>query len=70
MKHKNKCRHCKSRYLGCHDECVDYQAFRKERDEICSLISKYNREQNDIMLHKESGYQKVIKRDNRRRNTK
>lgn len=28
------CQHCKSRYLGCHDECVNYKEFRKKKDEI------------------------------------
>lgn len=40
MKHKNKCRNCTSRYLGCHDECETYLAFRKERDEMLQLRRK------------------------------
>ena len=69
MKNKITCKNCTSRYLGCHGECADYQAFRKERDYILDLVNKSNEEYNKVMLHKESNYQRTLKRDSKRRNT-
>ena len=34
MKNKLMCKDCKSRYVGCHAECEEYKAFRKEKDEL------------------------------------
>ena len=28
------CKDCPNRYLGCHDKCYKYQAFRQARDEV------------------------------------
>lgn len=32
------CQDCKSRYLGCHDECASYKEFRNKKDEINSAL--------------------------------
>lgn len=32
------CQNCKSRYLGCHDECVGYQNYKRKKDEINSVL--------------------------------
>lgn len=34
------CQFCKSRYLGCHDECDKYKEFRQQKDEINSALRK------------------------------
>lgn len=38
------CQHCKSRYLGCHDECVSYKEFRTRKDEINSALRQAKEE--------------------------
>lgn len=60
MKHKVTCKHCKSRYLGCHDECADYQAFRKERNELLELKNKKHDIIDAINNHNEKKFHKVF----------
>lgn len=34
------CKDCPTRYLGCHDKCYKYQAFRQARDEYNEIARK------------------------------
>ena len=34
------CKDCPTRYLGCHNKCYKYQAFRQARDEYNEMIKK------------------------------
>lgn len=34
------CKDCPNRYLGCHDKCYKYQAFRQARDEYNEMVRK------------------------------
>ena len=38
------CKDCPTRYLGCHDKCYKYQAFRQARDEYNELVRKKREE--------------------------
>lgn len=31
---KSKCKGCTDRYLGCHDKCESYKAYKKELDDF------------------------------------
>ena len=68
MIHKLTCKNCKSRYLGCHSECADYRAYRKERNEILDLKNKSNDIQDAINDYRQENYHKVfIKKCKKRR---
>lgn len=41
---KAPCKNCPTRYLGCHDKCYKYQAFRQARDEYNKVVRKRNAE--------------------------
>lgn len=60
MKNKVTCKYCTSRYLGCHDECAEYQAFRKERNEILDLKNKTNSTLDTINDHRQRNYRKTF----------
>ena len=34
------CKDCPTRYLGCHNKCYKYQAFRQARDEYNEMVRK------------------------------
>ena len=34
------CKDCPTRYLGCHDNCYKYRAFRQARDEYNEMVRK------------------------------
>ena len=34
------CKDCTKRYIGCHDNCADYQAFVKKHNEIKAMKQK------------------------------
>lgn len=37
---ESPCKNCKSRYIGCHDECVDYTKYKRKKEEINELSYK------------------------------
>lgn len=37
---KSPCKNCESRYLGCHDECVNYTEYKRKKEEINELSFK------------------------------
>lgn len=39
------CKECEKRYLGCHANCEEYQAWRSERIEMYEKISKEKEKQ-------------------------
>lgn len=66
MKQYTKCRGCKSRYIGCHSECVDYIAFRNERDKILELKLKEEKQYCECADYKLKGTYKMIRRQGQR----
>lgn len=34
------CKDCPTRYIGCHNRCYKYQAFRQARDEYNAMVRK------------------------------
>lgn len=68
MEHKITCKDCKSRYLGCHEECPDYMAFRHERDELNNLRHENKRKEFVIDEYRIQTQNKYEKRNSYRRN--
>lgn len=56
MKNKNTCKDCKSRYIGCHSECVDYLKYSKERNKLLNLAFKNKLERCEIEDYKIKTY--------------
>ena len=44
------CKDCPTRYLGCHDKCYKYQAFRQARDEYNEMVRKKREEYSNDYL--------------------
>ena len=44
---ESKCKNCQNRYVGCHDNCEDYKAYKqyleekKEKERIARLQDRY-----------------------------
>lgn len=62
MKHKITCKGCKSRYLGCHEECADYIAYRKEKDELNELRYETQKEREVVDGYRMKSQTKFEKR--------
>ena len=45
------CKDCPTRYLGCHDKCYKYQAFRQARDEYNEMVRKKREEYSNDHLY-------------------
>lgn len=62
MKHKITCKDCKERYLGCHEECADYIAFRKEKDELNQLRNEAQKERGIVEGYRIESNQREMKK--------
>lgn len=63
MYRKNSCcRDCKSRYVGCHDECTQYLDEVEELGRLKATISAYKHRNYDIISYKSDGKTKLLKK--------
>lgn len=59
---ESPCQFCKSRYLGCHSECVDYKVYTEEKDNVKEIMRRAKEEENIADGYKMDSTHRVLKR--------
>lgn len=65
-KYSSPCQHCKSRYLGCHDECADFKDYRSKKDNLNNALKQGKAREDLVNSYKVDGARKLIKRKGER----
>ena len=58
----NCCKECADRYIGCHDRCDKYQAFKQARANIKSKIMEAKNRDNIIIEFKQESIKRAKKK--------
>lgn len=56
------CKDCKSRYIGCHDECVNYKKYVNKKEEINEISFKERCKESEINNYEVECARRTIRR--------